>query len=83
MDEVQKERRHHIWLCRESLDHLSKVKESMWRIEEERAKRFSRADRLAVKADEVLWGTRKQIEKVIEIMEELEQEEATATLKGD
>jgi len=73
-NEVSKERRHHVWLCRESYDHLGKVKESMWRVEEERAKRFGRTDRIAVKVDKVLWGTRKQIDGLIEIMEELEQE---------
>lgn len=46
----------------------------MWRIEVERAKRFGRTEKLAVKADEVLWGVRKQIDSLIAIMESLEEE---------
>jgi len=74
-EDVKKELRFHRLLCDQSYDHLTKVKDNMWRIEVERAKRYSRTDPIAIKANEVMWGVRKQIDKLTEICDRLEEQE--------
>jgi len=45
----------------------------MWQIEVQRAERYGRTDSVAVAADAVLWGVRKQIENLNKIIEKLEE----------
>ena len=74
-EEAKKELEFHRWLCDESYQHLDKVKQHMWRLEVERAKRYGRTDTIAVKADNVLWGVRNQLDGLIDIIDKLEEED--------
>ena len=74
-EEAAAELRHHQWLCDQTYEHLQKAKENLWKIEVERAARYGRTEPIATKADQVMWGVRKQVDELIDIREKLEEED--------
>lgn len=74
-EEAAAELRHHQWLCDQTYEHLQKAKENLWKIEVERAARYGKTEPIAAKADQVMWGVRKQVDELIDIREKLEEED--------